>query len=119
MANESSGGPSLLEATHQLTRLKRAALAGACGFVLASVSSYLALRGNMPLAVTMFSVGLALLCVALWACFRTVRCPNCGDRWLATAMRTRASDNWLQWLLSLDACPRCGKVAASLHADGR
>lgn len=110
---------SILEATRQLQRLKRAGLVGAFGFVLASSSSYIAFRGQMPLAISMFLAGTFLMCVALWVSFRKVVCPNCGDRWLQTAMRTQASGNWLYWLLSIDTCPRCGATAESLESHKR
>jgi hypothetical protein len=106
---------SVLEATRQLPRLKRAGLTGAFGFVLASASSYVAFRGYMALAISLFVAGVLLMCLALWVSFRAVKCPKCGDRWLRTAMRTQGSGNWPFWLLSLDNCPRCGETAAALR----
>lgn len=107
---------SILEATGQLQRLKRAGLIGGFGFVLASSSSYVALRGHMPLATTMFLAGAFLMGVALWVSLRKVVCPKCGDRWLQTAMKTQASGNWLYWLLSIDTCPRCGVTSESIQS---
>jgi len=113
--NESRPVP-LLEATHQLPRLKRAGFIGTFGFVLASTSSYVAFRGHESLALYLFLLGVLLMCIALWVAFRRVRCPNCGDRWLPTAMKTQQPDTWFNWLLSIDSCPRCGVHSSSLKS---
>lgn len=36
-----------------------------------------------------------------------VRCPQCGKRWVWSALRTQAFDNWLHWVVTLDQCPKC------------
>ena len=99
---------SILEATRQSSRVKRAGLLGAIGFVLASSSSYIAFRGYMSLAIALFATGLVLMCLALWISFWRVRCPQCGDRWLRTAMKNQDSGAWIFWLQTIDSCPRCG-----------
>ncbi len=42
----------------------------------------------------------------------SLKCPNCGDRWLWRATSTRHEFSWLKWLLRLEACPNCGFSAA-------
>ena len=37
-----------------------------------------------------------------------VRCPKCRAPWIWMAVKGQESGQWLQWLLSLSKCPRCG-----------
>lgn len=37
-----------------------------------------------------------------------VRCPDCGARWVWIAISERDHNEWLPWLLTLAACPKCG-----------
>lgn len=50
---------------------------------------------------------------ALAAAFLTIRCQNCGLRLVLYAMSHRGVGEWLQWLLTVKACPRCGENRAS------
>lgn len=45
---------------------------------------------------------------ALAAAFLTIRCPNCGLRLVLYAMSHKGVGEWLQWVLSVKTCPRCG-----------
>jgi hypothetical protein len=38
----------------------------------------------------------------------SIRCPNCGARWVWLAMRHHALGQWQPWLVGLTACPSCG-----------
>ena len=42
----------------------------------------------------------------VFAC-RSIRCSNCGSRWLWTAITAQKAGNWLRWLLSNSTCPKC------------
>jgi predicted RNA-binding Zn-ribbon protein involved in translation (DUF1610 family) len=41
-----------------------------------------------------------------------VRCPDCGARWVWMAVSERDHNEWMPWLLTLHACPRCGYGAS-------
>lgn len=38
----------------------------------------------------------------------SVRCPDCGARWMWMAVRRQSVGQWLRWLTTLSACPTCG-----------
>jgi endogenous inhibitor of DNA gyrase (YacG/DUF329 family) len=44
----------------------------------------------------------------LAAAFLSVRCPHCGLRLVMHAMSHESVGQWLQWLLTVKKCPRCG-----------
>lgn len=44
----------------------------------------------------------------LWF-FSSVRCPHCNARVAWWAVRTQAVRSWLQVLIDLERCPRCGR----------
>jgi len=37
----------------------------------------------------------------------SIRCPQCGARWMWLAVSKKKSDIWQQWLLGLNKCPVC------------
>lgn len=37
----------------------------------------------------------------------SVRCPNCKAPWLWQGMSGQSPGNWLIWLMSRTACPKC------------
>jgi predicted RNA-binding Zn-ribbon protein involved in translation (DUF1610 family) len=47
-------------------------------------------------------VGLAYVCFS-------IKCPNCGARWIWMAVRGKLQGHSLGSLLDLRACPTCGK----------
>ena len=46
---------------------------------------------------------------ALAAAFLTIRCPHCGLRLVFYAMSHKGVGEWLQWLLEVRTCPKCGR----------
>jgi endogenous inhibitor of DNA gyrase (YacG/DUF329 family) len=53
----------------------------------------------------------------LAAAFLSVRCPHCGLRLVMHAMSHQSVGQWLQWLLTVKKCPRCGLSVP--HGDQR
>lgn len=51
---------------------------------------------------------LLLISATLFVAFISVRCPNCGLRLILHAMSQQQIGNWLNWLVTVQACPRCG-----------
>ena len=47
----------------------------------------------------------------------TVRCWHCGLRLLMHAMSNQSIGQWLQWLLTVKRCPRCGADYAGHMSD--
>ena len=45
---------------------------------------------------------------SLAVAFLTIRCPNCGLRLVLYAMSHKGMGKWLEWLLTVKTCPRCG-----------
>lgn len=50
--------------------------------------------------------GLAFVCVS-------VKCPNCGARWIWMAIRGKLPGHSLSALIDLESCPTCGKSGES------
>lgn len=51
----------------------------------------------------------------LVAAFLSVRCPHCGLLLVVHAMSHQSVGQWLQWLLTVKKCPRCGLSGS--HGD--
>jgi len=108
---------SLLSTTGQVDRLHHA---GAC-FLLALLASSSARYFGRPradLGVVWNVIGVVVECVviavvvtlfgaALVSACR-IRCPRCGLRWLLYAIRRESIGEWLPWLKTFSACPKCG-----------
>lgn len=63
---------------------------------------------------TLVHIGALLLIFStLSVAFISIRCPNCGLRLILHAMSHQEIGNWLNWLMALQTCPRCG------HKKGR
>jgi hypothetical protein len=54
-------------------------------------------------------LGAMVLCLASlgWAAY-AVRCRHCGLRLVMYAMSRQSIGQWLQWLLAVKRCPKCG-----------
>lgn len=59
-------------------------------------------------AVSVRFATLILTLSALAAAFLTIRCPHCGLRLVFYAMSHKGAGEWLQWLLEVRTCPKCG-----------
>lgn len=59
-------------------------------------------------AVTVRLGALLLTFVTLAFTLFAIRCPHCGLRLVMYAMSRRGVGEWLQWLLTVKTCPRCG-----------
>lgn len=51
---------------------------------------------------------LVLVLTSLVAAFVAIRCSNCGLRLVPYAMSHKGLGEWLQWLLTVKTCPKCG-----------
>lgn len=61
-----------------------------------SPRSFAVMLGGMALAV----FGFAFAC---WS----MRCPECGARWLWLAVRRQPTASWIEWLMKQARCPVC------------
>jgi hypothetical protein len=54
-------------------------------------------------------IGGMLACLtALALIAATVRCKECGMRWVWDAVRHQKHSHWVNWLILQRVCPRCG-----------
>jgi hypothetical protein len=44
-----------------------------------------------------------------FACW-SIRCPDCGTRWLWLAVTKQHAGSWLEWLMSKAQCPICKRT---------
>ena len=97
--------PSLVEGQRWKLWLAGALLAVvAVGFLVPDgVSRVLGIAG---VAVELGATALAFLSLG-WATF-VVRCRHCGLPLVKYAMSNQSIGQWLQWLLTVKRCPRCG-----------
>lgn len=63
--------------------------------------------GATVIAVRIGTLGLIFSALAI--AFFTILCPYCGLRLVLYAMSNRSAGEWLQWLLKIKKCPRCGR----------
>jgi hypothetical protein len=59
-------------------------------------------------SVTLGGMALAALGFA-FGCW-SIRCPECGSRWLWLAVTKRGVGSWLEWLVSRTQCPTCKRT---------
>lgn len=65
-------------------------------------------RAIASFAVVLAGMVLAALAFA-FACW-SIRCPECGSRWLWLAATKRDMGSWLEWLVSRTQCPTCKRT---------
>ena len=109
---------SLLSSTGQLSRLHNA---GIC-FLLALLPSSGNHFARQWAAVGAVVEAVAAACFVIFLCggfvwVWRIRCPKCGLRWFFYAIRTEPIGEWLPWLKSFSACPKCGLSSVKEHAD--
>jgi len=99
----------LLVATNQQSRLTVCGLMFLGGVLLPS-----AVKGLLPetqvgdvLSVAVTAAGgLAAVCGALLALY-SIKCPNCGLKWVRWSISMQHFTRWLHWLHEFDHCPKC------------
>ena len=112
-----AGSVALLRATGQMNVLRLSAIVAGCGFLVASIAP-IALTYDLPkTALAVFVAGAGALVLAPWVALRKIKCPNCGARWLQHALGGRPIGDWVGWLLTFHACPKCSATAASLAVN--
>lgn len=95
---------SFLARTRQLWKLNIALVVMAIGlFIVFGV-----VNGTLPAEGMAVVAGLSLGLAGMGWLFLSIRCPNCHDRVLWKAARTRGAGNWLGRLLQESTCPSCG-----------
>ena len=104
-------GESLMAKSHQAWKLHAMVAAMVASGALMAFAGW-KIDGLTPdqFAFYMLSgviLGLGSMAVACLS----IRCPNCGDRWLWRAVSKRDSGIWLAWLESQKSCPACGEFA--------
>lgn len=60
-------------------------------------------------AVSVQLAALAITFGVLAGAFSAIRCPHCGLRLVLYAMSHKGVGEWLQWLLDVQTCPKCGQ----------
>jgi len=84
-----------------------------CIFVIAGsvllfqASLYKILGKEITMVVVLAATGVSLVSSIL-ACL-AIRCPGCKHHLLWHAVSKQYHNSWFQWLITLDACPACGR----------
>jgi len=61
--------------------------------------------GNLPIVIDLLSVTAGIL-IGIFTCL-SIRCPDCGLKWVWYAVSNKDINQWIFWLLSFGECPRC------------
>jgi len=109
---------TLLDRTHQWWKLRFATVGVVISLVIQFVPRY-EVNDTASSDVFIYSiVSIALALSSLILLFWGVSCPGCRAKWAQLAVR-QASGRWLQWLCSLQRCPKCGSAGTPPnHRDG-
>jgi hypothetical protein len=85
------------------------------GFIAGCILLLLGIRGGFGLepnvVLVLWGFGLAILFFPLFMI--SVRCPECGVRWIWLAARSKQIPGWLVWVFALQECPKCGALGES------
>ena len=97
--------PALVEGQQWKLWLAGAMLAAACTCIL--IPGWVERMLDVPDVAV--QLGAMMLCVTSfgWAAY-AVRCRQCGLRLVVYAMSRQSIGQWLNWLLSVKRCPKCG-----------
>ena len=97
----------LLERTRQWWKLRLSILGVVISLLIPlvprSVSQGAADRELLFYAAVSALLAAGSLIVLFWG----ISCPHCGAKWVQLSAR-QPGGRWLQWLLNLQSCPRCG-----------
>jgi hypothetical protein len=63
--------------------------------------------------------GLLLALLSMVTTWFSIRCHQCGARWLWMALSTQRSLQWWDWLEAQKVCPKCGNDPGVHHASIR
>ena len=91
-----------------MRRLVFAGLLMLFGFTLASIAPLFFARLKDDLGWLFLGLGAAAMFAHIPVAVRATTCPQCGVRWLGFAMSHLRVNEWLQWLVSMQRCPKCG-----------
>lgn len=103
---------SLLLSTGQNRRLRYAGIGFFAGIGVVSLAQndfVAAAHPYGPFVAAACGAVIAIVC-AVFALY-TIRCPNCGLRWLRWSIGNRPANDWLHWLYRFSVCPKCGHRA--------
>jgi ribosomal protein S27AE len=101
-------GDSLLSATRQTGRLKVAGAGALCGIAAMWASTLQFERPAVSVGLALLIGGTAIATVSAFVAIRRIRCPRCGLQLVAHAMKTQAVGSWLDSVITMRACPKCG-----------
>ena len=62
-------------------------------------------RGDKSVAFILSAIAMEIA-VGIFAC-TSIRCPDCGLRWVWYAVSKTDMNQWLTWLVSFERCPGC------------
>ena len=100
----------------------RKALLALAGLLVGAAATYLGgvMYKSFPdSSVVIFAqLGGALfgLGAMFFAC-RSIRCPNCGTRWIWDSMSKEPASRWMSSLLDSKICPKCGHPDGAVGSD--
>jgi hypothetical protein len=75
------------------------------GIIVLVLNGAIGDQGTLSMLFVFLGVGLAAIGFFLGVI--TVRCPKCKAAFLWKAVKEQSHQNWLDWLVRLDACPVC------------
>lgn len=102
--------------SHQRWKLRLAfaalLMSGAAMMFDKQLSAVMSVQTYVPTLIGT-AVGLAAMVFSVIA----VRCPQCGTSLAWLAISQKSSSSWLDWLLDVSVCPKCGHSSIKEQSD--
>lgn len=106
----------LLQATHQRGKLRAVGFVAGLGVAILLLAGHYIDRLSGTLSTALLLLGTLMAIVGCVYGLRSISCPRCGAKWLASALgEMPVGSNFVGWLTRFERCPKCQLTSSDIQ----